>query len=171
MKYVNALAPSIALLMMGAHAIATPPTSVPEVSNAVSPVEGVISAGRLTAADMEKLRSTGIQQVIDLTPDAETPDFDEASAVRAAAMGYSNLPLRGAADLTRENAAIFDEMLRNAKHPVLVHCASGNRVGAIAALRAAAIEGKSVEEAISIGKQWGLKALEPQVRERLETKQ
>ena len=171
MKHVNAVSASIAVLMMTGSVIASAPRNVPEVANAVSPVEGAVSAGRLSAADMEKLRDAGIQQVIDLTPDVETPEFDEATAVRAAGMSYSNLPLRGAADLTRENVAIFDEMLRNAKRPVLVHCASGNRVGAIAALRAAWIEGKSVEEAISIGKQWGLKGLEPQVRERLETKQ
>jgi uncharacterized protein (TIGR01244 family) len=169
MKYVNAFAASIALLI-SSHALATPPTSVPDIPNAVSPVEGVISAGRLSAHDMEKLSNAGIQEVIDLTPDAETPGFDEASAVRAADMRYSNLPLRGASDLTKENVATFDEMLRNAKLPVLVHCASGNRVGAIAALRAAWIDGKSVEEAIVIGKQWGLKGLEPQVRERIEAK-
>jgi protein tyrosine phosphatase (PTP) superfamily phosphohydrolase (DUF442 family) len=82
-------------------------------------------------------------------------------------MRYSNLPLRGAADLTRENTIAFDELMRTAQRPVLVHCSSANRVGAIAALRAAWVDGKSEEESIAIGKAWGLKGLEPDVRERI----
>ena len=106
--------------------------------------------------------------MIDLTPDAETPDFDEAAAVRAAGLLYSNLPLRGAVDLTRENVMTFDALVRDAERPVLVHCASGNRVGAMAALRAAWVDGKQVDEAIATGKAWGLKGLEEEVRRRIE---
>jgi uncharacterized protein (TIGR01244 family) len=129
----------------------------------------VISAGRLKREDIGRLKEAGIEYVIDLTPDDETPDFDEASAVRSADIDYSNLPVRGAADLTRENVIAFDRLLRSAERPVLVHCASGNRVGAMAALRAAWVEGRSEEDAIAIGKSWGLKGLEPQVRERIDS--
>lgn len=144
-------------------------TEVPQLADAVSPASGVVAAGRLKPEDIARLKEAGIAHVIDLTPDAETPEFDEANAVRSAGISYSNLPLRGAADLTRENVIAFDQMMRNAERPVLVHCASGNRVGAMAALRAAWIEGKSEEDAIAIGSAWGLKGLEPQVRERIRT--
>ena len=142
---------------------------LPQVVNAVTPVSGVIAAGRLQPDDIAGLQQAGIRHVIDLTLDAETPDFDEAKAVRAAGMRYSNLPLRGAPDLTRENAIAFDELMRSAERPVLVHCSSANRVGAIAALRAAWVDGKSEEESIGIGKAWGLKGLEPDVRERIRS--
>jgi uncharacterized protein (TIGR01244 family) len=145
-----------------------PAGEVPAIADAVSPGPGVVSAGRLAPADIERIRDAGIRHVIDLTPDAETPDFDEAAAARAAGLDYSNLPLSGPADLTRENVQAFDAMLRHAKRPVLVHCASGNRVGAMAALRAAWVDGKPAEEAIAIGKAWGLKGLEGEVRRRLE---
>lgn len=167
MKQTNIVAVWFALLTLPAYA-ATPTTQLPEVMNAVTPEPGIVASGRLNTEDITRLQHAGIRHVIDLTPDAETPDFDEAKAVRSGGMGYSNLPIAGAADLTRENALAFDEVLRKAQRPVLVHCASGNRVGALVALRAAWIEGKSVEEAISIGKAWGLKSLEPQVRERIE---
>ncbi len=144
-------------------------TPIPHVTAAVSPAPGIVSAGRLQPADMAQLREAGIEQVIDLTPDDETPDFDEASAVRSAGIEYSNLPVRGAEDLTRENVIAFDQLIQNAKRPVLVHCASGNRVGAMAALRSAWIEGQSEDDAIAVGKAWGLKALEPQVRERIRS--
>lgn len=119
--------------------------------------------------DIARVREAGVRHVIDLTPDAETPDFDEAAAVRAAGLAYSNLPLRGAVDLTRENVIAFDTLVQKAKQPVLVHCASGNRVGAMAALRSAWVEGKPADEAIEIGKAWGLKGLEAEVRRRIES--
>src|SRR3546814_239550 len=103
------------------------------------------------------------------TPDEETPGFDGAGTVRAAGVGYSNLPLAGPPDLTRENVLAFDALLRDAERPVLVHCASGNRVGAMAALRAAWVEGLPAEEAIAIGRDWGLKGLEDEVRRRLQS--
>ncbi|MEG3791158.1 sulfur transferase domain-containing protein [Lysobacter sp. CCNWLW3] len=144
------------------------PHAAPPVAGAVSPTPGVYAAGRIAAADIERLRAAGIRQVIDLTPDDETPDFDEAAAVRRSGLAYSNLALRGAADLTRDNAIAFDALMRSAQRPTLVHCASGNRVGAMAALRAAWIEGRSADEAVAIGKAWGLKGLESEVRLRIE---
>lgn len=144
------------------------PVAVPAVANAASPAPGVVSAGRLASVDIPRLREAGIREVIDLTPDAETPDFDESAAVRAAGLRYSNLPLRGAVDLTRENVLAFDALLRASKRPLLVHCASSNRVGAMAALRAAWVDGRNVEDAIRIGKAWGLKCLESEVRRKLD---
>lgn len=128
------------------------------------PEPGVLTAGRLQPADLEWLRRQGVRHVIDLTEDAETPDFDEAAQVRAVGMRYDNLPIRGAEGLTLENVRAFDALLRAADRPVLVHCSSGNRVGAMAALRAAWIGGADVESAIAEGRRWGLKGLEPAVR-------
>lgn len=128
---------------------------------------GTWAGGRISAEDLPALRAAGIAQVIDLTPDAETPAFDEAAGARAAGMVYANLPIAGPADLTAEAVAAFDQLLRGAEGPVLVHCASGNRVGALAALRAALVEGQSEEDAIAEGRRWGLCSLEGAVRERL----
>ena len=139
----------------------------PPLANVAAPAPGIVAAGRIGPDDVTQLRESGIRQVIDLTPDEETPDFDEATAIRDAGIAYANLPLRGAADLTPENVRAFDALLRDAPRPVLVHCASSNRVGAMAALRAAWIEGKPAEEAVAIGKAWGLKGLEGAVREAL----
>ncbi|MBW3551544.1 MAG: hypothetical protein KY442_12340 [Proteobacteria bacterium] len=157
----------VALLAVTGCASSREPAELPALVDAVSPAPGVVSAGRLEPADIGRVRAAGIRHVIDLTPDAETPDFDEATAVRAAGLAYSNLPLRGPVDLTRENALAFDALVRDAKRPVLVHCASGNRVGAMAALRAAWVEGHQLEEAVLIGKAWGLKGLEGEVRRRI----
>ena len=50
---------------------------------------------------------------------------------------------------------------------VLLHCASGNRVGALLALAAVQVDGASPEAALTLGRAAGLKSLEPVVMERL----
>lgn len=161
--------PIVLAVLLSAAGCATSlrPTTLPAVADAVSPARGIVAAGRLGSADLATLQQAGIRHVIDLTPDAETPDFDEAAAVRGIGLGYSNLPLRGAADLTHANVVAFDQLVRDAPRPLLVHCASGNRVGAMAALRAAWVDGRVMDDAIAIGKAWGLKGLEPEVRRRI----
>jgi uncharacterized protein (TIGR01244 family) len=156
----------------GAGCVSTgEPLVLPAVADALAPAPGIVSAGRLAPADIARVRDAGIRHVIDLTPDAETPHFDEAAAVRAAGLAYSNLPLRGAVDLTPGNVQAFDALVRSATRPLLVHCASGNRVGAMAALHAAWVEDKAAEEAIAIGKAWGLQGLEDEVRRRIGAEQ
>ena len=51
---------------------------------------------------------------------------------------------------------------------VLMHCGSGNRVGAMMALRARWVQGRSAEEALAIGRSSGLKGLEGDVRTLLQ---
>jgi len=132
-----------------------------------TPTEGILSGGRIDADDLPALRAAGIRHVIDLTPDVETPGFDEAAAVRAAGLAYYNLPIVGAGDLTPEAVVAFDQLLRGLEGPALVHCASGNRVGALAALRAAWMQGADDEAAIAEGRRWGLRSLETEVGSRL----
>lgn len=156
-----------AVLVTASACTSTPgPRDAAVVETALAPTPGVLVTGRLDGQDVRALRAV-VRHVIDLTPDEETPGFDEAAAVRAQGIGYSNLPVRGATDLTPANVRAFDALLRNAPRPMLVHCASGNRVGAMAALRAAWRDGKPVEEAIAIGRAWGLTGLEDAVRARI----
>jgi uncharacterized protein (TIGR01244 family) len=129
-----------------------------------------VASGQPKAEDIATIAAAGIRDVIDLTEDSETPGFDEASAVKAAGMRYHNLPIHGAKDLTADNIRRFDRLIAEAgASPTLVHCASGNRVGALIALRAATLQGKPVDAALQEGRDWGLKSLEPAVRERLAT--
>lgn len=142
-------------------------TPAAPLSNLATPAAGVFTAGKLHATDLAWVREAGVRHVIDLTEDAETPGFDEASEIRALGVRYDNLPIRGADGLTVENVRLFDGLLRTADRPVLVHCSSSNRVGAMAALRAAWIDGADAETAIAEGKRWGLKGLEQAVRDKL----
>ncbi len=125
---------------------------------------GLHSSGQPTAEQLEALPAHGIGVVIDLRGDAETPDLDEAQVVRGLGVDYHNLPVGGPDGLTRANVEQLDALLAAAgDRPVLVHCASGNRVGAMMALREAWVRGATREEAMAVGRQWGLTGLAPAV--------
>jgi uncharacterized protein (TIGR01244 family) len=158
----------LALALAGCAAISPSLSEMPALPHLAAPAPGVFTSGRLTDVDVASIQHSGIREVIDLSLDSETPDFDEAAAARSRGLLYRNLPIQGAGGLSLENVKEFDALLRSAKRPVLVHCASSNRVGAIAALKAAWLDGASTEQAIAIGKSWGLKGLEAEVRTRIE---
>ena len=140
---------------------------VPALATVAAPAPGVVTSGRFGAAEVLAIHDSGIRHVIDLTQESESPDFDEEAVLAASGIGYERLAIGVADGLTRENVQAFDRLLSEAEKPVLVHCGVSNRVGAMAALRAGWIEGKSVEEAIAVGRAWGLTSLEPVVRKKL----
>ncbi|MDR2216561.1 MAG: hypothetical protein LBE59_12090 [Nevskiaceae bacterium] len=128
-------------------------------------------SGQPSGDQLALLHSAGIHNVIDLRPDAEHGDFDERMVVVHLGLGYDSLPIRGTQDMTPENVKTFDQLLtRKQADGVLVHCASGNRVGAMMALRARWLQGKSALEALAIGKASGLTSLEADVRKLLDAK-
>jgi protein tyrosine phosphatase (PTP) superfamily phosphohydrolase (DUF442 family) len=79
-----------------------------------------------------------------------------------------HLPIQGGYDLNQANAQKLDQCLNAAgDQPILVHCMSGNRVGALFALRAYWLQGASPEQALAIGLKYGLTKLEPVIRQML----
>ena len=107
--------------------------------------------------------------MINLRSDTEPGFAWEAAAVKAAGMAYVWIPVAGAAGLTKDNVARLDAALKEAaaSGPILLHCGSGNRIGAMLALRAAWIEGKDPAAALEYGKASGLTGLEPAVKSAL----
>ena len=84
----------------------------------------------------------------------------------AESLDYSPLPITGADAVSVENARKLGELLESFDGPVVVHCGSGNRVGALVALLEAD-RGASAEEALEAGRAAGLTRLEGLVKERL----
>lgn len=128
----------------------------------------VYASAQPTPEQLQQLADAGVRHVINLRPESEQ-DWDEKSATEAAGMVYHAIPVAGRADLTLENAAALDNLLASLQgQPVLVHCASSNRVGGLRAITALEKNGSSLEEALAEGRQWGLTGMEPTVREVLE---
>jgi len=133
----------------------------------VIPVDGVTSTGQPDEAALKIFADSGYVAVIDLRTAKEERGIDEATVVEAAGMEYVSLPIASASAVNFENATKLDEYLASFDGPVVVHCAAGNRVGALLALRQSQ-KGDDDETAIAYGKRGGLTRLEPRVREVLE---
>lgn len=116
---------------------------------------GIFLASQPSAADLERMREHGVKTVINLRHETEMTAFDEAAVVSAAGMEYVNLPWRGAGELTDDVLDRGRELLNACERPILLHCASASRVGAIW-LAWRATDGRlewdaAVEEARQIG--------------------
>lgn len=135
-------------------------------SEVAQTLSGITSAGQPDEAAFRVFADSGYAAVIDLRTDSEDRGLDEQAVVERLGMDYVSLPI-GSDGISFDNARALDELLSGYDQPVLVHCASGNRVGALLALRAS-LKGADDETAMELGKQSGLTGLEPAVREALE---
>ena len=134
------------------------------------PRDGLVVAGQPATGDWAALAASGIRTVINLRPQAELQGRDERAEVAAAGMRYVELPVSGPADITQENAEALSKLLAQADGPVLVHCASGNRVGGLLAV-AMAQSGMPVSAALDFGRSAGMKSIEGRTREVIEQTQ
>ena len=134
------------------------------------PRDGLVVAGQPATGDWAALAASGIRTVINLRPQAELQGRDERAEVAAAGMRYVELPVSGPADITQENAEALSRLLAQADGPVLVHCASGNRVGGLLAV-AMAQSGMPVSAALDFGRSAGMKSIEGRTREVIEQTQ
>lgn len=132
------------------------------------PRPGLYTGGQPQADAWQGMAGRGVRTVINLRPDAEMGGRDEAAEVRAAGMVYHQIPVAGAADITAENAARLWTLLEDADGPVLVHCASGNRVGALLSIAAARQGGMDAETALAFGRAAGMAGAEARARAVLE---
>lgn len=140
-----------------------------QANPAVLAEQRYISTGQPDEALLSLAKDAGYVAVIDLRTAAEERGIDEAAAVDALGMSYHLLEVAGASGVTFENARALDALLADIDGPVFLHCRSGNRVGALMALRAS-MNGASDEEAMAIGKGSGLGSLAGVVESRLAEK-
>lgn len=134
----------------------------------VKPVDGMTSSGQPNEEALKVFADSGYSVVIDMRgPDEDRGMDNFEDAVEASGMQYLAFPVVGADQVSFETAAKLDEVLQGIDGPVLMHCGSGNRVGAVLALRQS-LNGASDEESIQYGKDAGLTRLEDVVRERLD---
>lgn len=128
----------------------------------VHKLDGIYLAGQPKEADFEAIKNDGIKTVINLRKPDEMTDFDEKKVVEDLGMTYVSFPWNGPEELTDE---VFDKsrnLLKDAEKPVLLHCASSNRVGAVWLPYRVLDDGLTLEEALEEAKEVGLKSAEYQ---------
>lgn len=128
----------------------------------VKPVDGITAAGQPNSAEFKVFAESGYVAVIDLRTAEEERGLDEPAVVEGLGMEYVPFPVSGD-DITMQKAKELDKLLNQYDAPVLVHCASSNRVGALLALKFYDETGDA-ELAIEMGKAGGMTRLEDTVK-------
>lgn len=134
--------------------------------NRKDPLEGITTAGQPNSQQFTAAAASGFKAVIDLRGPQEDRGMDEKASVEALGMSYISLPVEGAGGVTYGNAAALDKLLAELPRPVLIHCSTGNRAGALLALRAK-LNGADNESALALGVAGGVTALKPAVEQKL----
>lgn len=129
-----------------------------------TPRPGLCTCGQPGLGAWGSLARAGVRTVVNLRPESELPDRDEAAEVVAAGLAYLHIPIRDADDFTREAAAALQKVLISSPSSVLVHCSSSNRAGALLALADAWYGSGDIENALALGRDAGMSSLEPSVR-------
>lgn len=130
------------------------------------PEPGLLSGGQPTLEQLAAARDLGFQSVINLRGEGE-PGAGRAE-VEDLGLAYLSVPIEGAAGLSEENARAFAAALAAAERPAIVHCGSGNRIGALFALKAFYVDGMGADEAYELGQRNGLTRLSGAVRRHLD---
>lgn len=137
------------------------------VLNAKAPFPGVMTSGQPTREQFVELSEAGYRTFVNLrVPTEEGTGWERKLAGELGARYYS-IPVKGAEGLTEENALEFAQARDDSRGPMVVYCASGNRAGAMFALEAYYVDGKSAKKALAIGKSAGVTKLEPALRQTL----
>lgn len=89
----------------------------------------IATAGAPGEAGIQELAEKGFKTIIDLRTEAEGI-LAEKQAVEETGMRYINIPVTSAG-INDEQLATFTSEIEQAAIPVLLHCASGNRAGAM----------------------------------------
>ena len=130
------------------------------------PAVGITAAGQPGAQGLRELADDGYAAVIDLRTAGEDRGINEQGLVESLGMDYVSLPIAGRGAINLENARKLNEILDKYDEPVLVHCGSSNRVGALFALREK-LNGANDEDALNFGKSAGMTSLESTVKTKL----
>ncbi len=136
-----------------------------DIPNAKTPLPNVLTGGQPTLEQFEQAAAAGYKTVINLRTTNEAVTGNEAEEVAKLGMQYVAIPIAGKEGLSKDNAdALMSAIQKYSADPVIVHCGSGNRVGALFAIDAKFNKNQTVEEAIETGVRSGLTSLEPAVR-------
>ena len=122
----------------------------------------IATSGALTKDGIQELVKHSFQTVIDLRSESEgTPS--EKKAVEAVGITYINIPVTSEG-VNESQLTAFKQALEQAAPPVLIHCATGNRAGAMwTAYRLS--EGIAPEIAFKEGRAAGMNAgMEEKIR-------
>lgn len=134
------------------------------MSNTIVPNDRLIVGGQPNEHDFEVLAAMGVTQIVNLRPLTESIPFDEAALARKWQLQYHVIDVTTIETCTIDKAKQLKEVLGKGE-PTLVHCAGGNRVGALIALMAFWLDDCSAADAFNLGVACGLTKYTEEVKQ------
>lgn len=115
--------------------------------------------GQPTREALEAAPQRGVKMVVNMRSDKEVKalGYDEPALVRRLGIQYVALPVTPST-FSSDQADRLKEVLAQSSGPVLIHCASSNRVGAVWALYLNRHRDVPVDEAITLGRKAGMRS-------------
>jgi uncharacterized protein (TIGR01244 family) len=150
--------PAVVAALVAAAACTT--VSVPEsVDPASIPAyrllrPGVAGAGQPIPQAVARLKDMGFRTVVNIRTEKEGA-AQERAAVEAQGLRYVWVPVSADSFSAADVDAVQEVLSDRSSDPVLLHCASANRVGAVWAVIQSR-EGKTLDEALAAGRAAGL---------------
>lgn len=133
------------------------PMTLPGATNVTRVDATVACGGATTPAAFAELKKLGFKSVVNLRREQE-PGADIPAAKAAAAgagLNYIHLPFDSANPDPKVADNFIIAVTDKANHPVYIHCASANRVGAMWLIKRVVVDGwdidKATKEAEAIG--------------------
>lgn len=120
---------------------------------------GVFLASQPQPDDFRQAKKGGIKSVLNLRLPEENPGFDEPKLMDELGLAYHNVGYNGPDMLTDKVLNHVRELLNDpGNKPMLVHCSSANRVGAVWLAHRAIDGGLDYSDALQEAKIVGLKS-------------
>lgn len=116
-------------------------------------------AGQPTSDGLRVAKTNGVEVVVNIRGDREIAetDFDESELVDHLGMKYVRIPVTPDS-LGLDDADALKDVLSATRGPILIHCASSNRVGALWAVYLHRHRLLAIDDAIELGRSAGLRS-------------
>ena len=119
------------------------------------------TGGQPTERAYARLAENGFRSVLNLRTSSEGVDLEkERAAVEGAGMRYLHIPVAGSAPRAEQAEEFIRAVGEKVNHPMLIHCATANRVGAFMMIYRVLEHGWGLEQAEAEAEQIGLRSPE-----------
>jgi len=132
--------------------------------------DNITVTGQVTKDELKQAANEGFKSILNLRASGEEGFMpDEEKQAEAAGLTYVNIPVKKE-EISDELTTRVLKQIDGLPKPVLVHCASGMRAGAMAFMHLATREGLTAEEAMEKAQAVGFDcSSEPQLKKFFES--
>lgn len=133
-----------------------------QIQNYSRATDKIAISGLIGDGGVKALASHGFKTIIDMRTSTEGT-AEEKALVNTTTMNYINIPMT-VSGISEEQLSEFTKAFESAETPILIHCGSGNRAGAMWAAYLIR-KGTDPEKAIEAGRKAGMRPpLEEKIR-------